>query len=921
MAVDGYGWLHKGAYTCSTDLCLKRPTDKFVTFFLHRLQVLINHGLVPTIVFDGGQLPMKREENESRRSSRKQNYDKAMSLWKVGKQVAAEEYFQRAVHIGPDHAKQVIDALKLKGVHYIVAPYEADSQMAFLAQSGRVDLVITEDSDLLAYSCPEVLFKLDKEGNVQHVCFDELIKSSKFAGFTKLMFTEMCILSGCDFLQSVPGIGMKRAYTFIKKLRSHSAVIKRLKYSGFKVPSTYELDFRCALKVFHHQTVWDPLAAGLRHLTPLGEDMAAAQEAATDEAAVGVLAVGSDSESVFLGAHYSKGKAKNVAAGNLHPHTLQKMVAGLSKPGWFEKELSAVLPIPKNTKNGGTKRGEKKERKKGDTWFDIQSLRLNERKGTNSRVDIELKADVEPRGPSEKEVWRGKSVRMRLKKDQRVAMRRWMNACRVTYNSALDTHNSALDKVVGENKRQVKVSELRKKVVTGNSELLTQKPGLKATPECVRSRAVSDLRFAFTTNFAKVKKQKEEGRRVRPFEVKHRSRGRMSGHTVVIDRKHVSAKIDSSGPVKVQKLGEKDENKKKIIKRVTFCPKKGIKDIRLREKVEVGQVGGVVRITRERGGRFTMHTVYKVKPEKAVESSRVVALDPGARTFQTVYGYTGSGWNVGKCGEGAGETLTALAEREDKRRARMTKLEKEIRILKREDDKNGKVTQLFIEELVRKIEGAKTRTLADASGGNKKKMKKKRKNEKRIAKIQKLMDTITRKVERGDAKGARELVCELKKKLVCKLKRASRRDRQRSVNLTNELHRKTACWLFHNYDMVLLPEFKVRGMIKKERRKIGSKTARALMSLRHYAFRQHMTQKAERLGKKLVIVDESLTSKTCGTCGLINWGLGGAEKFKCPSCRYECDRDENAARNILLKNFKLKEGKITGSLKKRRIKF
>ena len=324
MAVDGYGWLHKGAYTCSTDLCLKRPTDKFVTFFLHRLQVLINHGLVPTIVFDGGQLPMKREENESRRSSRKQNYDKAMSLWKVGKQVAAEEYFQRAVHIGPDHAKQVIDALKLKGVHYIVAPYEADSQMAFLAQSGRVDLVITEDSDLLAYSCPEVLFKLDKEGNVQHVCFDELIKSSKFAGFTKLMFTEMCILSGCDFLQSVPGIGMKRAYTFIKKLRSHSAVIKRLKYSGFKVPSTYELDFRCALKVFHHQTVWDPLAAQLRHLTPLGEDMAAAQEAATDEAADGgSFSTAPASHLDFLGPHYSDALAYRVAAGDIHPSTFE----------------------------------------------------------------------------------------------------------------------------------------------------------------------------------------------------------------------------------------------------------------------------------------------------------------------------------------------------------------------------------------------------------------------------------------------------------------------------------------------------------------------------------------------------------------------------------------------------------------------
>lgn len=37
-----------------------------------------------------------------------------------------------------------------------MAPYEADAPMAFLARNGHVDLVITEDSDLIAYGCPQV---------------------------------------------------------------------------------------------------------------------------------------------------------------------------------------------------------------------------------------------------------------------------------------------------------------------------------------------------------------------------------------------------------------------------------------------------------------------------------------------------------------------------------------------------------------------------------------------------------------------------------------------------------------------------------------------------------------------------------------------------------------------------------------------
>ena len=606
VAVDGYGWLHKGAYTCSTDLCLKRPTDKFVTFFLHRLQVLINHGLVPTIVFDGGQLPMKREENESRRSSRKQNYDKAMSLWKVGKQVAAEEYFQRAVHIGPDHAKQVIDALKLKGVHYIVAPYEADSQMAFLAQSGRVDLVITEDSDLLAYSCPEVLFKLDKEGNVQHVCFDELINSSKFAGFTKLMFTEMCILSGCDFLQSVPGIGMKRAYTFIKKLRSHSAVIKRLKYSGFKVPSTYELDFRCALKVFHHQTVWDPLAAQLRHLTPLGEDMAAAQEAATDEAADGgSSSTAPASHPEYLGPHYSNVAAGSVASGDIHPTSKELLRAfprrSSAPPEWWLKRNPHLLtPIATGAQ----------EWKFPKTSFQVDAFlerRGEKRKGTevlpgkNDQEDFCLRHRL-----------RTRRIRMKLTLEQRRVLRKWCHGVRHTYNAAV----AAAAKAVRERKHSISKAELRQYIrfrcVNRKSELLTTKRWLRGVPQEVRDSAVDDVIHAYSSHWAK-------GGSSASLSLKHRGKGQGKG-ALTIQGRSVTV-VD-----------------KKSIK---FLPSFLRWHVELSEEIPVDEQGnleGAITLVKERRHWF-VHVPWIRGPARvAARRQAMVALDPGARNFLAFYG-------------------------------------------------------------------------------------------------------------------------------------------------------------------------------------------------------------------------------------------------------------------------------------------
>ncbi len=50
------------------------------------------------------------------------------------------------------------------GIAYVVAPYEADAQLAYMFQEKLIDFVVTEDSDLLAYGVTKVLFKMDLAG-------------------------------------------------------------------------------------------------------------------------------------------------------------------------------------------------------------------------------------------------------------------------------------------------------------------------------------------------------------------------------------------------------------------------------------------------------------------------------------------------------------------------------------------------------------------------------------------------------------------------------------------------------------------------------------------------------------------------------------------------------------------------------------
>lgn len=73
----------------------------------------------------------------------------------------------------------------------------------------------------------QIIYKMDKFGQgVEFRC--SLLGQNKelnFADFTQQMFLEMCILSGCDYLQSLPGMGLRRAHALIQKFKSYEKVL------------------------------------------------------------------------------------------------------------------------------------------------------------------------------------------------------------------------------------------------------------------------------------------------------------------------------------------------------------------------------------------------------------------------------------------------------------------------------------------------------------------------------------------------------------------------------------------------------------------------------------------------------------------------------------------------------------------------
>jgi len=78
-------------------------------------------------------------------------------------------------------------------------------------------------------------------------------------------------------------------------------------------------------------------------------------------------------------------------------------------------------------------------------------------------------------------------------------------------------------------------------------------------------------------------------------------------------------------------------------------------------------------------------------------------------------------------------------------------------------------------------------------------------------------------------------------------------------------------------------------------------TKRMMTMFSFYTFKSKLMWKCKLHNKKLFIVDESYTSKTCTNCGVIN-DIKGRETLKCNDCNFSIDRDVAGARNIFIKN-------------------
>ncbi|KAL7962133.1 hypothetical protein V8C34DRAFT_270821 [Trichoderma compactum] len=304
LAVDGYGWLHRAAYSCAVELGQGKPTKKFINAALHRVKMLKHFGVTPYMVFDGDFLPSKAATEASRAKKREDKLKLANEYLKAGKSSQAAQEFQKCIDITPEMASALIQQLRKMDIPYVVAPYEADAQLVYLERHGFVDGIISDDSDLLVFGAKRLLTKLDQYGNCIEINRRDFCacREISLTGWSDTEFRRMAIMSGCDYLNGLPGVGLKTAYRMLRKTKSPERIVRLLQFEGKRVSENYLTLFYQAELTFLHQWVFCPTKKELVHLTELDGTRTA-------------------EEMPFIGTRVEPEMARKIANGDVNPIT------------------------------------------------------------------------------------------------------------------------------------------------------------------------------------------------------------------------------------------------------------------------------------------------------------------------------------------------------------------------------------------------------------------------------------------------------------------------------------------------------------------------------------------------------------------------------------------------------------------------
>ncbi|KAK1317418.1 Flap endonuclease 1-A [Acorus calamus] len=234
---------------------------------------LLEAGLMPVYIFDG-KPPGLKKHVLSKRFSKREDATKDLKTAQAARdKESIEKFSKRTVKVTKQHNDDCKRLLRLMGVPVIEAPSEAEAECAALCKNGKacayiylslfylasynVYAVASEDMDSLTFGSPRFLRHLMKPSSKKIPVMEfEVAKVLEELDLTMDQFIDLCILSGCDYCESIRGIGGQTALKFIRQHGSIENILENINKERYHIPETWP--YQEARRLFKEPLVSDP---------------------------------------------------------------------------------------------------------------------------------------------------------------------------------------------------------------------------------------------------------------------------------------------------------------------------------------------------------------------------------------------------------------------------------------------------------------------------------------------------------------------------------------------------------------------------------------------------------------------------------------------------------------------------------------
>lgn len=205
---------------------------------LTRTIKLMESGIKPVYVFDGKPPELKLHELEARRTKRNEATANLQAAVEAGDAEQILKSTKATVKVTREQNEETKRLLRLMGVPVVEAPSEAEATCAALCRDGKVHAAATEDADCLTFGTKILVRNLmAAESQKKQILEVSLERALEQLNISMDQFIDFCILSGCDYCDTLKGVGPSTA---IKMLIQHGSLEKVLEVLGpEKVPANF----------------------------------------------------------------------------------------------------------------------------------------------------------------------------------------------------------------------------------------------------------------------------------------------------------------------------------------------------------------------------------------------------------------------------------------------------------------------------------------------------------------------------------------------------------------------------------------------------------------------------------------------------------------------------------------------------------